>query len=405
MSNTSIAEQVVVVDLDINIWSGQRKLDTADIRIGQGGELPPEKVANLGNKKIVDPAALNPFHRIKTQARRFLADHGMPFLGGWACPADKYDAIKVRLEGFEQEFEDAKQHFIAEYDNAVKSWVADNPEYANEILRGVMDYRDVERRIGFSFETFKLQPAVEDEGEKLERKITRLGDDLIDEVAAAAAKFADTLVGRDRIASTTSITLKGIRDKVEGLAFLNGNLQPVADLLSDTIAGYDLHRDGRNIVAPFIYQVQAVALTLADPDRIERFARGEIEIDQAAKAVERDAHADFYASLSAETQEPEQSHVDEAVGLAVKPVTQAETKAVQPEQSQSSSLFDDLDEFLPEAIETREAEVDSKAEVDSEAEVETQPEPTAAVEPLITTLEPQQVVTEEVDEDLSFFDF
>lgn len=382
MSNTNIVEQVVVVDLDINIWSGQRKLDTADIRLGQGGELPPEKVANLGNKKIVDPTALNPFHRIKTQARRFLADHGMPFLGGWACPADKYDAIRSRLEVYEQEFEDAKQHFIREYDNAVKNWVADNPEYANEILRGVMDYRDVERRIGFSFETFKLQPAVEDEGEKLERKVTRLGDDLIDEVAAAAAKFADTLVGRDRIASTTSITLKGIRDKVEGLAFLNGNLRPVADLLSDTIAGYDLHRDGRNIVAPFIYQVQAVALTLADPDRIERFARGEIEIDQAAKAVERDAHADFYASLSAET-----------------PVTQAETKAVQPEQSQSSSLFDDLDEFLPE---TREAEVDSEAEVETEAEVDSEAE--AAVEPLITALEPQQAV-EEVDEELSFFNF
>lgn len=360
MSNANkVTDQVVVVDLNINIWSGQRKLDIADIRLGQGGELPPEKVANLGNKKIVDPKSLNPFHRIKTKARRYLADHGMPFLGGWACPAAKYAAIQARLKEFEAEYDGAKVRFLHDYDRTVESWVADNPEYANEIRRGVMHVKDVERRIDFSFETFKLQPAAEGEEEKLERKVARLGDDLLDEVAATAAKFAETLVGRTEIASTTSITLKGIRDKVEGLAFLNGNLQPVAELLSETIRGYELNREGRNVVAPFIYQVQAVVLTLADRDRIERFARGEISIGDAAKAVERNAYSDFYGSS------------DEAKAVTPTPdaiLVESDTSTNKIE-AESAELFADLDDWLPpvEAQATEDVATQQVAEVETEA--------------------------------------
>ena len=340
MSNSKkLRDQVVVVDLGFTIWSGQRKLDNADIRLGDGGELPPEKVANLGNKKIIDRTSLNPFHRIKTQARRYLDSIGMPFLGGWACPVAYYDDIKSRLDGFQAEFESSKRQFLSNYDAVVANWIADNPDYAQEIRAGVMDVRDVEERIDFSFETFKLQPAAEDEEGKIERKISRLGEDLLDEVAAAASKFADTLVGRTSIAASTAITLRGIRDKVEGMAFLNGNLAPVADLLTETIKGYQMHKDGRNIVAPFLYQVQAVALTLGSRERMEQFARGEISIGDEAKAVEQGVNADFYASMPEQQPEVEVEAVEAEAEVEVP--AQAEAKPV------SAGLFDDLDDLFP----------------------------------------------------------
>lgn len=373
-AHQKLSEKIFVVDAEINIWSGQRKLDAADIRLGQGGELPPEKVANLGNKKIADPESLRPFHRVKTSLRRYLNDIGMPFLGGWACPLDKFDEVKSRMENYQTEFEQEKLRFLADYNHKVEEWLLANPDYEDEIRRGVMHRDDVEKRIRFGYHTFKLIPAVDEdaEGQRLERRVAGLGDELLYEVADAAARFADQLIGREQIAVTTSITLKGLRDKIEGLAFLNGNLQPIADLLTDTLSGYQLHRDGRNIVAPFIYQVQAVALTLADVDRIERFARGEIDIDQRAKEVE-ELETGHYPAVPTKSAHPLQTQMDvepdtrtvdaptAKVGEAVDEANVESEATVVTEQAApapaGADMFADLDDFLPVTKEVPEESV------------------------------------------------
>lgn len=378
-----LSEKIFVIDAEINIWSGQRKLDATDIRLGQGGELPPETVANLGNKKIADPKSLSPFHRIKTAMRRYLAEIGMPFLGGWACPLDRFDEVKARMEQYQIEFGNAKTRFLSSYDSAVEDWIASNPNYESEIRRGVMHRDDVEKRIKFGFNTFKMVPAADSEGQRLERRVAGLGDDLLLEIAESAARFADQLIGREAISATTSITLKGLRDKIEGLAFLNGNLQPVADLLSDTLSGYQLHRDGRNIVAPFIYQVQAVALTLADVDRIEKFARGEIDIKAQAKVVEQMETGSIPNPVTAVTQ-PVAEVVPVAPVTPVAPV--APVVQAQKTDTEAADLFADLDELLPAKEQSADEPKPAQAEVVNE-----QPQPEAAAvvqvpaEPVVVT--------------------
>lgn len=367
MNTISKTEQIFVVDADFRIWSGQRKLDTADIRIGAGGELPPEKVANLGNKRIVDPKGLNGFHRLKVQARRFLESHGMPFLGGYACPMDKFDLVQQELDQIGQEFERVKQTFLLDYDNLVQSWVNDNPEYANEILRGVLHRDDVEKRISFDYEVFKLQPAGEGDeaAEKLERRVNRLGDDLIAEVAESAQKFAETLFGKDRVSSTTSITLKGIRDKVDGLSFLNGNLKPLSDLITETLQGYQLNRSGRYIEKPFLYQVLAVSLILSDEEKIQDWADGKIHLGEMTDNVRCNTHLDLDALHTLvpydvdENEDDEDDEDDEtAEAEAVAEVeTEAEAEAdvetvAEPEfvSATVDELFADLDELGTENV-------------------------------------------------------
>ncbi len=60
----------------------------------------------------------------------------------------------------------------------------------------------------------------------------------------------ERLAGRDQCAVTTRQTLRNIRDKVDGLSFLNSAF-PLVKLLDQTLRGYEQHADGRNIVAPF----------------------------------------------------------------------------------------------------------------------------------------------------------
>ena len=295
-NNVNKSEQLFIASANFRIWSDQRKLDDQDINFGEGASRPSDEVVELGSKRIISPKELNLFHRLKRETDRFLAAHGMPFLGGYACPIDKQDIIMRKLDEVEIEFANIKAGFLSTYPAKVDEWVthvynvSGDSEFASKLQNSVLTQSEVERRLAFDFQVFKLQPVSDDESVKLERRIADLGDDLVDEVVAGAKKFATTLFGKARVAITTRMTLKSIRDKVDGLAFLNGNLQPLADLISDTLKGYQLHSEGRFITAPFLYQVMATAFILSDRDKINAWAEGSIDIDQYANHYASEAH-------------------------------------------------------------------------------------------------------------------
>ena len=140
-------DKFALVNLSISIWSGQAKLLASELELGDGGKLPSEKVALLGNKKICDPAKLKVFKTLKEQARRALQNVGLPLLGGYAVPLDEFDNVQKVLDDVLRKFESAKQDFLTSYDQAIQSWIADNPEDADLIRGGVKDVRDVADRI------------------------------------------------------------------------------------------------------------------------------------------------------------------------------------------------------------------------------------------------------------------
>ena len=84
---------LVVVQSDFNIWSGQTRLVTKDIHLGVGGELPPNDLAQLGCKKICPPSELKCFSRLKTHTRRYLLSIGLKFMNGFAVPVALIDDV------------------------------------------------------------------------------------------------------------------------------------------------------------------------------------------------------------------------------------------------------------------------------------------------------------------------
>lgn len=286
-------ESLCVIHTDFDIWSGQTRLEDQDIKLGHGGEIPPREVTNLGSKKVCDPDHLKAFSRIKTMARRILLEHGMPFMSGFAIPASKADVISKKLEEISKDFEKEKRRFLASYDLYVEEWVEKNHKYEAAIRSGIIPKSVVEKRIDFEYQVYMIQPTDDKTASaSLNRKVESLGGDLLDEVVNEATRFfAKNLSGKDSCGASTAATLRKIRDKVDGLSFLNSSFIPLVNLLDETLKGYAVHKEGRVIRAPFFYQIMAAVLIMSDRKRIEEYAEGAVTISAMTQQVSLKAPA------------------------------------------------------------------------------------------------------------------
>ena len=50
-----ILERVVLVKVEANIYGARKKLKKEDLVLADGSKLPPEDLASLGSKRVLDP--------------------------------------------------------------------------------------------------------------------------------------------------------------------------------------------------------------------------------------------------------------------------------------------------------------------------------------------------------------
>lgn len=398
MSNTvQHLESLCVIHVDFDIWSGQTRLTPADLKLGEGGEIPPEKVAQLGSKKICDPSKLKGFNRLKTETRRLLLSYGMPFMNGFAVPASRADEICDKLNTVSGEFEALKQTFINGYNAAVEEWISENPEYEVAIRAGALPRSAVEKRIGFEYQVFMIQPISENDptAQNLNRKVESLGRDLLDEVTEEAAKFySKNLSGRESCGVTTRLTLKNLRDKVDGLSFLNSTFIPLVNLLDVTLRGYEQHAQGRVIQAPFFYQVVAAVLIMSDRKRIEEYANGAVTLDGMTESVTPQSVVGAESVNVQENASSSEAKAGDSGNVPYEPLTTEErgelvgnedaseapvVDEITTEEPPAEDLEADMDRFFQqfsgddeapasETLETAESEASEQTEVEEELE-------------------------------------
>lgn len=416
-------ESLCVIHVDFDIWSGQTRLSAEDFRLGKGGKLPSGKVAKLGSKHVCDPATLKGFQRLKTETRRLMLRHGMPFMSGFAVPTARADIIIEELGRIADEFAKLKRVFLDGYHAAVESWIQENPEEEEAIRAGVLPLDTVEKRIGFEYQVFMIQPLDTDSttGQLLEKKVKGLGGDLLDEVAEEATSFfSRNLSGREECGISTRNTLLRIRDKIDGLSFLNNAFIPLVNLLDETVRGYTLHAEGRVIKAPFFYQVVAATLIMSDRKRIEEYVSGAVTLDEvtdsvtpigqlsrndlssAPKVQTKGADAD-QASTSVKVAQtegqvatldrkpaPQEQQTDLSENNDMAPVQQelgqivVDSQEGEVSQAELDALDDDLDRFFGQANQAEEAfapEVEVSEAVTAQAESVGSTESAQAAEP------------------------
>ncbi len=257
-------KQLTAIRLDVNIWSARKKLTPADFGTT---ELPPEKLASLGSKKVCNPEDLRIFATLKSRATALLDRHGVRFLGGWAIPESSTQTVIDALEAIVADFTTAKQAFLDRYDEAIRQWVSNNPGWESLIAGSLVSVDTVRARLGFAWQMFKIalpkKGGKTDAARPLVDAVKGLGQTLFDEVARVADDaWHKTFAGKVEVSCKAISPLRGLRQKLAGLSFVEPRVASVVDLLD---AALDQVPDKGPIAGANLVMVQGLVCLLRDP--------------------------------------------------------------------------------------------------------------------------------------------
>ncbi|MDT4291602.1 DUF3150 domain-containing protein [Methylomonas sp. MO1] len=270
-----ILDRVVLVKVEANIYGARKKLKKEDLVLADGSKLPPEDLASLGSKRLLDPDKLTVFNRLKKEAERICLRVGTRFLGGFAVPVESAASITAELERIGLDFAAAKTEFIAGYDAAVTDWVVRHPEFAGIIEQAVDSVEFVSTRLSFDFLVVSvglpesLPPA---DVARLDSKIGSLSEQMFYEISVEANQLIEqSLLGKEQVTRNALRPIRRMRDKLDGLGFLDHRVAPVVSTIDDLLAR--IPNKGA-IEGSILQEILATAMLLSDPDKTRRHGEG-----------------------------------------------------------------------------------------------------------------------------------
>ena len=281
-----ILDRVVVIHPDIHLWSGRKRLRQEDLERVSADQLPPETLASLGSKKICDPKDLNVFERIKKRFERDCSEIGIRFLSGYAIPEARIDDVLKAIHRHKDEFERARHVFLSRYQERVDHWVAQNPEWGRIIRRAVTPKEEVAAQLRFDFQAFRIK-AIDDapddaSSSSMSRQAGALPERLFREIASDANDALVSFDGRDRIGRRALRHFVRIREKLDGLSFLDDRVMPVVDWIDEKL---DLVPATGPIEGSLLNDLYAAMTLLSCPDRIKQLGASRQQRRQASAEV------------------------------------------------------------------------------------------------------------------------
>ena len=261
-----ISDLLVVVMPEFHQWTGAVVFRPEDFDIGEGGNLPPEDVtASLGAKKICDPALLRGFSQLKSRAERLLDENGIAYCNGYAIPIDKSRGVLSQLDKIVDDYEDLRERFLMSYDLYVEDWASQHPEFADQIRRGKKSRQEVGRSISADYKVVQVYPFNKDD-EAYAAEAAELTDTLYESTVKMADQlYKDSFQGRSEVTARCFGVLKRIREKLDGLTFLDNSLRPIVQMIDSTLRAIPPSGPYRGEA---FYRLQSLVLILADAQRI-----------------------------------------------------------------------------------------------------------------------------------------
>ncbi len=345
-----ILERIVLVKVEANIYGARKKLKKEDLVLADGSKLPPEDLANLGSKRLLDPEQLSVFNRLKKEAERICLRIGTRFLGGYAIPCEAAPEIIAELERIGLDFAVAKKEFLAGYDAAVTDWVVRHPEFGYIIEKAVDSVEFVSTRLSFDYlvVTVGLPDALPvEEVVRLESKICSLSEQMFYEIAVDANQFIEqSLIGKEQVTRNVVRPIKRMRDKLDGLGFLDYRVAPVVSTIDDLLSRIPIKGAIEGII---LQEIFATALLLADPDKTKRHGAG-LLADHPHLAIDPDEGADADTPKAVLVSQPETLNANHST----------------ERNDQFSELFAGIFEEELETVTTEDNDGDDEAESDTD---------------------------------------
>lgn len=270
-----------LVHLKMRCWGGEKKASRdSDIHLGADGKLPPEKLLDLGRKKIFPPKALDPLMSKRKAAERACLAEGTRFMGGFAVPDDVVEGLLAKLEDIKETFYSELQVFLADFDRNKEAWIAENDEFAHIICDQVPDRETVSKSFEFSIKLYKLQPL-----EGFEPDENEVANQILHEVGLTCKQMSDRMLDRKRSISGKNLSeqLDPLIKKLDTLSFGNGRILKVLNeffALQKAIPMEMIDRDH-----PTFGQVLTFLSMCSDSDKLERIIDGQFSVSKLIEGM------------------------------------------------------------------------------------------------------------------------
>jgi len=310
----SVLQDVVVVSLDVHIWSGRKKLRPEDLTVS--GKLPPKDLVSLGSKKIFDPRALKPFGMVKREADSICLAKGVRFARSYAIPRMEVKDVVTELNTLSAKFGKLVESFLTTFDDVKKSWKEQHPGYEHLIEAELLPKSVIAAKLAFGFQVFCIN-AVEGDAEldtlmengKAGNLTVGLVGQLYAEIASQARELVrQSLFGRNEVTQKFLRPLRAMREKLGGLVFLDAAVTPLVDSIDGVIT--QLPKKGK-ISGLHLEALRGILALLCDASKMRQ--HGEMILKGEANGLLRqnDMQAEGNGAGGGEPQEDGTSETEE----------------------------------------------------------------------------------------------
>lgn len=294
-----------IFNLDIHIWSGVARVRPEDLPDDVVQALPPTELATLGSKKLIDPAILNVFKSLKTQAWSACNDRGTRFLGGFLVANDSADAVIDKLMDLKDKFNDKAYELLANYDDYVDVWVSQqSPEWAGMIRSALPAQSEIKRKFGFGWQQFCIdtQNIPDTPGNSISHAVSGVVAQLYEDLAQGLSTAWDkTLCKKETFAKDKLKSIWNVYDKAMSCLPFAPQVRPFCTVLSA------LANRATNPAASTddFFMMKALITGLSTPEAIENFCNT-MQDEQQVEAL---------ASPFAPAPEPVAEHEPATIGF------------------------------------------------------------------------------------------
>lgn len=329
-----ILTNTVVVRLDMSTWTGKAKLSRDDLP--PDANIPPEDLAILGQKRLIDPDTLRPFGMLKSRAIRLLDRYGVKFLSGWLVRSHLVDQLDSELREIQDEFYAAKDEFMQAYHNNVMQWMDDHPQWRIMLEVVMPSEMSMEKKFSMRWQVYKVEP-VDTKGSNMGEEIANIVNGDVKKMTDEIQAIYDTVFA-GRTSPITQRTLRPLKEfalKCNNLVGIYPSATYVAEALGDLLAHVEVPLDPQSVQ---YMEFRKALLTMSDASIMSKCV-----------ADWMDSHSDnMYGDMvAAQGPEPDElaRMTERRVPEDVVPVTVGEEKLiVQQDTNQRtlSAMMDDL---------------------------------------------------------------
>lgn len=302
---TVYTDNAIFLSLNVSCWTGRAKLTASDLNVSTD-ELPPETLAALGSKKLIDPQRIQEILKIKTETVRKLNSYGVKLMGGWLISEDLFDTATQYLQNAADKFNLAVANLVNNYDSYLNEWTLQYPQWADKILDAAPTASSVASRFKFGFRAFKLRESRTDFS--CDESKESFVDSAYVQLAADIKKICEDSFADDRASFKISCfkPVRALIDKLRNISFVDPNMGRLATFLERAVSSYEQAIKDTVMMDMF----RTFMHGLCDPMQLQRIAGTAPENDsddpvEFILAVTQSPEPQAEVSQSSEVSQPE----------------------------------------------------------------------------------------------------